>query len=99
MSRLAIVGSWPHRRQLRGREAVERALALCKAWPPGVDPDPDDNPRGACARAYRHHASRSRPWPRLASTCWLPPLVTALDREQLEYLLDGQPMGIDEVAS
>lgn len=89
MSRRTIVGSYPRRRQ---------------AWPPGVDPD--DNPRGACARAYRHHASWSRPWPRLARTCWLPPLVTALDREQLEHLLaggtieglDGQPMGIDEVA-
>lgn len=45
-----IVGSWPHRRQLRGREALERALALCKAWPPEYERT--DSPRAACTRAF-----------------------------------------------
>ena len=51
-----LVGSYPHRQQLRGREAVERALALCKAWP--ADPksrvafERDESPRGAAARAF-----------------------------------------------
>ena len=89
-----IVGSPPHRRQLRGREAIERALAHARSW------DCADA-RSASRRAFY---ARGRAGGQLAD--WLPPRVRILFREQLERLLDGGtvegpdggPMGIDEVA-
>ncbi len=102
MSRRTIVGSPPRRKPLHGREAVERALALCKAWPP--DPagefefERQDDPRGACARAFwSRRAGVGRPYIPL----WFPPIVAALETATLERLLAGGTlagMGIDEVA-
>lgn len=90
-----IVGSWPHRRPLRGREAVERALAHAKVWGRA-------DATSASRRAW--YACNGEGTALYAS--WLPPVVRVLCREQLERLLAGedievlagQPMGIDEVA-
>ncbi len=49
--RRTIVGSHPHRRTLpMGREAIERALRLCRAWPRSAVAG-SDNAQGAATRA------------------------------------------------
>lgn len=94
-----IVGSPPHRRPLRGREAVERALAHARFW--GADRVDAEQlwseghgvASKASEHAYEWHQTtlaRVDAQPRWRS--WLPVGVAELTAVELERLLAGLPI-------
>ena len=87
MSRRTIVGSHPHRATLpEGREAIERALALLRAWPhdPLSDRAIQRRPtgHGSCARAayFNVPAERMSEEP---YADWLPPRYRDMRADEL----------------
>jgi hypothetical protein len=91
MTARTIVGSGPRRRPLPlGREAVERALKVCRFWPPDarMTSARGDTPRDALERAFRLSpdavaADETKPW--------LPSDVLDNSPEQLRERLRGYP--------
>jgi hypothetical protein len=83
--RRTIVGSHPHRRTLpMGREAIERARAMCERW--GCE-----TVESSCARAMRTARPRAMrcSWvPMFAA--WLPPAVTTEFVPGLEAMLESE---------
>jgi hypothetical protein len=88
MTARTIVGSGPRRRPLPlGREAVERALRLCKFWPfTGC-------PFDASCRAFEARACKpSSPFMQdVTAASWLPSDLRRLTPEQLRERLRGYP--------
>lgn len=92
-----IVGSPPHRRPLRGREAVERALAHARFW--GADRvDAEQLWSGVASKASEHayewhfaNAVAHRPV-QASFASWLPVGVAELTAVELERLLAGLPI-------
>lgn len=104
MSGRTIVGSPPHRRSLRGREAVERALAHARFW--GADnvdveqlwSEGHGVASKASENAYEWHfanAAAHRP-ARGWFAVWLPDGVAELTAAELERLLAGLPIISDD---
>ena len=95
-----IVGSPPHRRPLRGREAVERALAHARFW--GADRVDAEQlwseGHGVASKASEHayewhfaNVVAHRPV-QASFASWLPVGVAELTAVELERLLAGLPI-------